>query len=55
MGHELIVHTNPDGLAQDVNPFTWESTEYNRIMNTTALKQGLSQHGFDAALVVPPG
>ncbi len=49
LGFELLTHTNPDGLAQNINPFDHGSNLYTHVMKTEALKQALSQHGFDAA------
>lgn len=49
LGLDLIVHTNEDGVAQGVNPFTHGSANYTHIMKTEALKQALDKHGFDAA------
>ncbi len=49
IGAELIVHTNPDGLAQNINPFDHGSSFYTHIMKTEALKQALDKYGFDAA------
>jgi sulfate adenylyltransferase subunit 2 len=48
-GLELITYTNPEGVAQDVNPFTHGSAIHTDIMKTQALKQALDLHGFDAA------
>ncbi len=48
-GMQLIVHTNPEGVAQNVNPFTHGSQVHTDIMKTQALKQALDLHGFDAA------
>jgi sulfate adenylyltransferase subunit 2 len=48
-GFELLIHTNPDGLVQGVNPFTHGSQIYTDIMKTQALKQALDQYGFDVA------
>ena len=45
----LITHTNPDGIAQNINPFTHGSAKHTDIMKTEGLKQALDQHGFDAA------
>jgi len=50
LGLNLIVHTNPDGLAQNINPFDHGSSVHTDIMKTQALRQALEQHGFDAAL-----
>ena len=46
---DLIVHTNQEGVANNVNPFDHGSSLYTQIMKTDALKQALSEHGFDAA------
>jgi len=45
----LLVHINPDGIANDVGPFTHGSAVHTDIMKTQALKQALDQHQFDAA------
>lgn len=47
LGLNLIVHTNPEGVAKGINPFDYGSS-YTDIMKTEALKQALDQHGFDA-------
>jgi len=47
-GLRLIVHTNHDGLAAGVTPFT-HGAKYTDVMKTEALKTALSQHRFDAA------
>lgn len=46
---ELIVHTNQEGIAAGITPFTYGSSVYTTVMKTEALKQALDQHGFDAA------
>jgi sulfate adenylyltransferase subunit 2 len=48
-GLDLVVHTNQDGIAADVNPFDHGSEKYTDVMKTQALRQALSKHGFDAA------
>jgi len=48
-GFELLVYTNPEGLAQGINPFTHGSAIHTDVMKTQALKQALDLHGFDAA------
>ena len=48
-GFELITHINPDGVAQDINPFTHGSAIHTDIMKTQGLKQALDHHGFDVA------
>lgn len=49
-GIELRVHTNPDGLAQGIGPFTHGATVHTDVMKTQALKQALDAGGFDAAI-----
>lgn len=49
LGLDLIVHTNPDGLARGINPIDHGSAVHTDIMKTQALKQALDAHGFDAA------
>ena len=49
MGLDLITHINPDGVAQNINPFTHGSAKHTDIMKTEGLKQALDKHGFDAA------
>ncbi|WP_257266907.1 sulfate adenylyltransferase subunit CysD [Endozoicomonas sp. ONNA2] len=49
LGLELLVHTNPEGLAQGVGPFTHGSAKHTDVMKTRALKQALDKYGFDAA------
>jgi sulfate adenylyltransferase subunit 2 len=46
---QLLVHTNPDGLRDNINPFDHGSEKYTTVMKTQGLLQALSQHGFDAA------
>jgi sulfate adenylyltransferase subunit 2 len=46
---ELLVHTNPDAVAQGINPFTHGSTMHTEIWKTQGLKQALDHYGFDAA------
>src|SRR5476649_1254692 len=48
LGLKLISHTNPEGLANNINPFDHGSA-YTDIMKTQALKQALDKYGFDAA------
>jgi len=49
-GVELRVHTNPDGVARNINPFTHGASVHTDIMKTQALKQALDLYGFDAAI-----
>ena len=48
-GLDLIVHTNAQGAADNVTPFTYGSKKYTDIMKTQALLAALDEHGFDAA------
>ena len=48
-GLQLITYTNPEGIAQGINPFTHGSAIHTDIMKTQGLKQALDLHGFDAA------
>lgn len=47
-GMELIVHQNPDALAQEINPFDHGSL-HTDLWKTEGLKQALDKYGFDAA------
>jgi sulfate adenylyltransferase subunit 2 len=49
LGLELLVHINPEGLAQGIGPFTHGSAVHTDVMKTQGLKQALDQYGFDAA------
>ena len=48
-GLDLIVHTNPEGLASGVSPVTHGSQIHTDVMKTQALRQALDKHRFDAA------
>jgi len=45
----LLVHTNQEGLARGVNPFSHGSQVHTTVMKTEALRQALDLHRFDAA------
>ena len=45
---ELIVYTNPEAVAQGINPFD-HGPLHTDMWKTEGLKQALDQHGFDAA------
>jgi len=49
MDLDLITHINPEGVAQDMNPFTYGSAKHTDVMKTEGLKQALEKYGFDAA------
>jgi sulfate adenylyltransferase subunit 2 len=46
---DLIVYTNQQGVADNINPFDNGSEKYTDVMKTQALKQALSKYQFDAA------
>ncbi len=48
-GFTLLTHTNPNGVAQGINPIEHGSSKHTDIMKTQALKQALDHYGFDAA------
>ena len=47
-GMALIVHRNPEALAQGINPFD-HGARHTDLWKTEGLKQALDLHGFDAA------
>jgi len=47
LGLDLLVHINPDGLAQGIGPFTHGSEVHTDVMKTQALKQALDANQFD--------
>jgi sulfate adenylyltransferase subunit 2 len=49
LGLELLVHQNPEGVAQGIGPFTHGSAKHTDVMKTQGLKQALDKYGFDAA------
>jgi sulfate adenylyltransferase subunit 2 len=46
---DLRVHTNQDGIARGITPFTHGSNLYTQVMKTDALKQALDIGRYDAA------
>jgi sulfate adenylyltransferase subunit 2 len=46
-GMRLIVHTNPEAIARDINPFDHGSALHTDITKTEGLKQALDHHRFD--------
>jgi sulfate adenylyltransferase subunit 2 len=48
-GLDLLVHTNQEGAAQNINPFEHGSQKYTSVMKTQALLQALHKGGYDAA------
>ena len=49
VGMELLVHINPEGVREEVGPFSHGSAVHTDIMKTQALKQALDKYQFDAA------
>lgn len=49
LGLDLIVHTNQEGVAAGIGPFTHGSEKHTDIMKTQALRQALNKYKFDAA------
>jgi len=45
----LLVHTNKEGLEENINPFDHGSSKYTTIMKTHALLQALNKGNYDAA------
>ncbi len=48
-GFNIHVWTNPDAVAQGINPFDHGSALHTDIWKTEGLKQALDHHGFTAA------
>ncbi|MGY5309358.1 sulfate adenylyltransferase subunit CysD [Nocardia gipuzkoensis] len=46
---DLIVHRNPDCVAQGINPFDHGSALHTQMWKTEGLKQALDEYGFDLA------
>lgn len=46
-GMELLIHTNPEAIDKDINPFDHGSALHTDITKTEGLKQALDQHQFD--------
>jgi sulfate adenylyltransferase subunit 2 len=49
LGLDLIVHINPEGLEQGINPFVHGSGVHTHVMKTIGLRQALDKGKFDAA------
>jgi len=48
-GMDLLIHTNPEGIENNINPFDHGSVIHTDIMKTMALKQALEHYNFDMA------
>jgi sulfate adenylyltransferase subunit 2 len=49
LGINLLVHINPEGVEQGINPFVHGSNIHTHVMKTVGLRQALDKYGFDAA------
>jgi sulfate adenylyltransferase subunit 2 len=49
-GFTLLVYTNQEGKAANINPFDHGSARYTDIMKTVALRQALNEGKYDAAI-----
>lgn len=49
LGLDLLVHVNPEGIAQNISPFVHGSSVHTHVMKTVGLRQALDHYGFDAA------
>jgi sulfate adenylyltransferase subunit 2 len=49
MGLDFHEWINPDGVRDDINPFTHGTQRHTHVMKTEALKQALNHFQFDAA------
>src|SRR5690606_14094293 len=49
LGLDLLVFTNQEGKAQNINPFDHGSTACTKVMKTDALKRALGKYGYDCA------
>jgi len=48
LGLTLLTHINPEGIAQNISPFTHGSAVHTDVMKTEGLKQALNYYEFDA-------
>ena len=48
-GMDLLVHINPDGVEQNINPLDHGSAVHTDVMKTQGLKQALDHYKFDVA------
>ncbi|MBL8399129.1 MAG: sulfate adenylyltransferase subunit CysD [Candidatus Accumulibacter sp.] len=46
-GMDLLVHTNPEAIEKNINPFDHGSAMYTNITKTEGLKQALAHYKFD--------
>ncbi len=46
---DLLTYINPDGINDNIGPFTHGAETHTHIMKTEALKKALDKYGFDVA------
>lgn len=46
-GMDLLLHTNPEAIAQDINPFDHGMDTYINVTKVEGLKQAIDHHKFD--------
>lgn len=46
-GMEILIHTNPEAIEKNINPFDHGATLHTDITKTIGLKQALDHHKFD--------
>ena len=49
LGLDLLVHQNPDCIAQQINPFDHGSATHTDLWKTEGLKQAIEKYSFDLA------
>ena len=47
-GIRMLVHVNEEGVRQGISPLVHGAAVHTDVMKTTALRQALDRHGFDA-------
>lgn len=50
LGLDLVIHTNPDGLARGISPVRDGSAVHTEVMKTEALRQALDAGRYDCAI-----
>ncbi len=49
-GMKLLVHSNPDAVARNINPFDCDIATFTDVTKTQGLKQALDRYKFDVTL-----
>lgn len=50
LGLDMRIYTNPEQIRRNINPQDHDSVLYNQVAKTDALKQALTEGGYDAAI-----